>query len=105
MSSNNTSLTPSQRLVEYLSTLGTLRKPKLINAPKGTKPKGLQIFNPKPYDLQLLQSLATAVNPEFMVLTKPTPSQYEGRMVPPSIFVGIESKMDEDESASFFEEL
>ena len=104
MTSEN-KLTSSQLLVQYLKSLGPIRKPKLKDAPKGTKAKGLLVYNPKPYDLQKLEQLATTVNESFVVIPKPQGSLFEGRQIPPSIFIGITTDLTEDEAVDHFDSL
>ena len=75
------------------------------NAIRITKKKsGLILNNPKSFDLARLTALASAEG--LQVMFNPTPSLYEGRLVDPSVFVGIGKPDATDaETLSFLESL
>ena len=94
MSNNN----PITTLFSFLSSLGKVTKPKKENA------KGVIVYNPSHFQLSEVEHLAEECG--FGVIYKPLPSEYEGRQVPPSLFVGVTAnELSEDEATSFLASL
>ena len=87
-----------QSLYSFLNNLGKITKPKKDDA------KGIIIYNPGHFVLQEVELLAGAC--DLQVIHKPLPSEYEGRTVPPSLFVGVVSnELSEDEATAFLSSL
>ena len=94
MSNNN----PISTLLSFLSVLGKITKPKKDNA------KGLIIYNPSHFQLSEVEHLAEECG--FGVIYKPLAHEYEGRTVPPSLFVGVTAnELSEDEATAFLNSL
>ena len=69
-----------------------------------SKKSGLILSNPKSFDLARLTALASAQG--LQVMFNPTPSLYEGKLVDPSVFVGIgPADATDAETLSFLEGL
>ena len=89
---------PINTLYSFLSRLGKITKPKKDNA------KGVIIYNPSHFMLQEVELLADEAG--LQVIHKPLPSEYEGRTVPPSLFVGVvTNELTEDEATAFLSSL
>ena len=98
ISTGKTGSNPITVLFTFLSNLGKVTKPKKDNA------KGVIVYNPQPFQLQEAELLASECG--FQVIHKPIASEYEGRMVPPSLFVGVvTNELTEDEATSFLSSL
>ena len=94
MSDNN----PITTLFSFLSGLGKVTKPKKENA------KGVIVYNPTHFQLAEVEHLAQECG--FGVINKPLPSEYEGRAIPPSLFVGVTAnELSEDEATAFLASL
>ena len=89
---------PINSLYSILCLIGKVTKPKKDNA------KGVLIYNPKPFQLQEVELLADEAG--LQVIHKPLSSEFEGRTVPPSLFVGVvNNELTEDEATSFLSSL
>ena len=91
-------INPINALFTFLSSLGKVTKPKKANA------KGIYVYKPKPFSLSELEHLAGECG--FEVIHNETSREYEGRKVPPSIFVGVvNNALTEDEATAFLSSL
>ena len=87
-----------QSLYSFLARLGKITKPKKDDA------KGVIIYNPIPFSLQDVELLANDAG--LQVIHTPLPREYEGRTIPPSLFVGvIANELSEDEAMDFLSSL
>ena len=85
-------------LFNFLNSLGKVTKPKKSNA------KGVIVYNPSHFQLSEVEHLAEECG--FGVIYKPTPSDYEGRTIPPSLFVGVTAnELSEEEGLAFLSDL
>ena len=91
-------INPITTLFSFLSGLGKVTKPKKDNA------KGVIVYNPSHFQLQEVELLATECG--FQCIHKPLPSEWEGKTVPPSLFVGVvANELTEDEATAFLSSL
>ena len=87
-----------QSLYSFLAGLGKITKPKKDNA------KGVIIYNPQPFSLQDVELLAEENG--LSVIHTPLAREYQGRTIPPSLFVGvIANELSEDEAMDFLSSL
>ena len=91
-------INPITTLFSFLDRLGKVTKPKKDNA------KGVIVYNPSHFQLQEVELLAADCG--FSVIHKPLASEFEGRTVAPSLFVGVVSnELSEDEATAFLSSL
>ena len=70
-------------IVTYLSSLGKMRSPKKEGG------LGLFVYNPTNLDLAKLNALCEGT--DMVVINEPTQTFYQGKAVPPHIWVGPDS--------------
>ena len=83
------------KLIAKLKTLGQVIKAKSGN--------GVNIYEPKSFDMAELEQLAKDVG--FVAVFNPKPSMWEGELIPPRLFVGKSSSLDEEGMADVFQQI
>ncbi len=85
-----------KELVDFLKSLGSMRESK--------SGSGILIYNPKSFDANKLDSLASKKGLSVIYNDKPT--FYNGREVPPKLYIGkVSSGMDSVDAEAYLESL
>ena len=84
------------KLAKFLFSLGRINKAK--------SGQGILIYNPKPFDTNELESLAS--NAGYRVIYNDQPTFYNGKQVPPKLYIGkISGGMEVEDTAAYLESL
>lgn len=85
-----------KELIDFLMSLGSMRKSK--------NGSGILIYNPKPFDTDKLDSLASKKG--LSVIYNAQPTFFNGKQVPPKLYIGkVSSGMDSVDAKAYLESL